>query len=128
MRNILVKVRKVDMKEVKKGLVKVYGAKNLREARSAARRWSNTWENIYPAAVKWLRDDLDDLLTFFVFTDPSFRRKVRTTKAIERIFREVRRRTRPMGVFENRTSIERILYAVFLYENIRYGVHYVFGC
>lgn len=83
---------------------------------------------IYPAAVKCLRGDLDDLLTFFGFADTSFRRKVQTTNAIERIFREVRRRTRPMGVFENRTSMERILYAVFLYENIRYGVHYVFAC
>jgi transposase-like protein len=128
MRNILNKVRKADTDEVKKGLVKVYGAKNVREARSAAKRWSKTWETIYPAAVKCLRDDLDDLLTFFGFADTSFRRKVRTTNAIERIFREVRRRTRPMGVFENKTSMERILYAVFLYENIRYGVHYVFGC
>lgn len=128
MRNILDKVRKADRKEVKKGLVKVYGAKNIREARSAATRWSNAWKDIYPAAVKCLRDDLDDLLTFFGFADTSFRRKVRTTNTIERIFREVRRRTRPMGVFENRTSMERILYAVFLYENIRYGVHYVFGC
>lgn len=128
MRNILDKVRKADTEEVKRGLVKVYGAKNLKEARSAARRWSDAWEDIYPAAVKCLRDDLDDLLTFYGFADPSFRRKVRTTNTIERIFREVRRRTRPMGVFENRTSMERILYAVFLYENIRYGVHYVFGC
>ena len=128
MRNILNKVRKSDIKEVKKGLIKVYGAKNLREARSAAKRWSGTWENIYPAAVKCLRDDLDDLLTFFGFADTSFRRKVRTTNAIERVFREVRRRTRPMGVFENKTSMERILYAVFLYENIRYGVQYVFAC
>lgn len=128
MRNILDKVRKADREEAKKGLVKVYGAKNIREARSAARRWSTTWENIYPAAVKCLRDDLDDLLTFFGFADKLFRRKIRTTNAIERVFREVRRRTRPMGVFENRTSMERILYAVFLYENIRYGVHYVFAC
>ena len=97
MRNILDKVRKADTEEVKKGLVKVYGAKNLREARSAAKRWSETWKNIYPGAVKCLRDDLDDLLTFFGFNDTSFRKKVRTTNAIERIFREVRRRTRPMG-------------------------------
>lgn len=128
MRNILDKVRKPDRNEAKKGLAKIYGAKNLREARSAAKRWVDAWENIYPAAVKCLRDDLDDLLTFFGFADTSFRRRIRTTNAIERIFREVRRRTRPMGVFENKTSMERILYAVFLYENIRYGVHYVFGC
>ena len=128
MRNILDKVRKADRNEAKKGLAKIYGAKNLREARSAVKRWVDAWENIYPTAVKCLRDDLDDLLTFFGFADTSFRRRIRTTNAIERIFREVHRRTRPMGVFENKTSMERILYAVFLYENIRYGVHYVFGC
>lgn len=128
MRNILDKVRKADSEEVKKGLVRVYGARNLKEARSAAKRWSTAWEGRYPAAVKCLRDDLDDLLTCFGFDDKLFRRRIRTTNAIERVFREVRRRTRPMGVFENRTSVERILYAVFLYENIRYGVHYVFGC
>jgi transposase-like protein len=42
---------------------------------------------------------------------------VRTTNAIERRFREVRRRTRPMGVFQDRTSIDRILFAVFTHEN-----------
>lgn len=128
MRNILDKVRKVDHKAVKKGLVAIYAAKNMKVARSAAKRWSNKWGDVYPHAVKCLKEDLDELLTCFVFNDPVFRRKIRTTNAIERIFREVRRRTRPMGVFENKSSIERILYAVFLYENIRYGVHYVFGC
>jgi transposase-like protein len=35
------------------------------------------------------------------------------TNAIERRFREVRRRTRPMGVFSDRTSMDRI----FNHEN-----------
>jgi putative transposase len=128
MRNILDKVKKMDNKEVKKGLVKIYTADNLHKARSAARRWADTWAESYPAAVKYLQQDLEELLTCFLFSDPVFRKKVHTTNAIERVFREVRRRTRPIGVFENRTSMERILYTVFLYENIRYGVHYVFGC
>ena len=38
---------------------------------------------------------------------------VRTTNAIERRFREVRRRTRPMGTFQDKTSMDRILFAVF---------------
>ena len=44
-------------------------------------------------------------------------RKIRTTNLIERAFREVKRRTRPMGVFVNRGSMERILYAVFFHYN-----------
>jgi transposase-like protein len=47
---------------------------------------------------------------------------VRTTDEIECRFREVRRRTRPMGTFQDRTSMERILFAVFLNENRNQGL------
>ncbi len=65
-------------------------------------------EGEVPKAVTCLKDDLEDLLTCFQFDDHDFRKAIRTTNAIERRFREVRRRTRPMGVFSNRTSVERI--------------------
>ncbi len=68
-----------------------------------------------------LRDDLDELLACFVLKDSTWRKAARTTNAIERRFREVRRRTRPMGVFADRTSIERILFAVFTHENQNRG-------
>jgi hypothetical protein len=41
------------------------------------------------------------------------------SRAIERRFVEVRRRTRPMGTFSDRTSMERILFSVFTYENLK---------
>lgn len=44
------------------------------------------------------------------------RKTVRTTNAIERRFHEVRRRTRPVGAFQDRTSMDRILFAVFAHE------------
>jgi len=127
MRNIMDKIRRVDQERVKRGLVKIYTAKNYQQARSYARQWTNRWKDVYPRAVKCLRDDLDELLTCFAFSDPSFREKVRTTNAIERVFREVKRRTRPMGVFCDRTSMDRILYAVFIYENTKEGTCPVFG-
>jgi transposase-like protein len=43
--------------------------------------------------------------------------KIRTTNLIERAFREVKRRTRPMGIFVNRGSMEQILYSVFYHLN-----------
>ncbi len=52
---------------------------------------------------------------------------MRTTNAIERRFREVRRRTRPMGVFSDRTSMDRILFAVFTHENPTQGVPTLFS-
>jgi transposase-like protein len=126
MRNILDKVPRKSQDAVKRGLRKIYTAENFTEAQTYAHRWTRSWSEKYPKAVGCLRDDLEDLLTCFKFTDPDFRKAIRTTNAIERRFREVRRRTRPMGVFSNRTSVERILYAVFMYENINLGVYPVF--
>ena len=125
-RNILDKVPRKKQAVVKKGLRKIYDAPNLVEAQRALGRWARSWIGKYPKAVSCLQDDIEDLLTCFHFADPEFRRAIRTTNAIERRFREVRRRTRPMGVFSNRTSVERILYAVLMYENINQGVYPVF--
>jgi putative transposase len=120
-RNVLDKVRKSDWEQVKRDLNRISHAKHLRAARSAARRFADRWEKSYPAAVRCLRQDLDELLEFFRFEDATWRKAARTTNAIERRFREVRRRTRPMGVFSERTSIERILFAVFVHENKKQG-------
>src|SRR5215207_695560 len=97
-------------------------AKDLPRARSAARRFAERWSQPYPKAVACLRADLAELLACFRYTTLPERRAVRTTNAIERRFREVRRRTRPMGVFSDRTSMDRILFAVFSHENRNQGV------
>ena len=89
---------------------------------SAARRFASAWEETYPKAVACLRNDLDDLLTCFRYPTLAQRSRVRTTNAIERRFREVRRRTRPMGTFQDRTSMDRILFAVFIHKNKAQGV------
>jgi transposase-like protein len=44
-------------------------------------------------------------------------RKLRPTDLIERAFRKARRRIRPMGTSNNRSSVERIMFAVFYYQN-----------
>lgn len=121
-RNILNKVRKADEPLVKADLHAVMNADAASKARSASRRFAERWGEAYPAAVACLRDDLDELLTCFRYKTLAARKAVRTTNAIERRFREVRRRTRPMGVFQDRTSMDRILFAVFTHENKMQGI------
>jgi putative transposase len=121
-RNVLNKVRKPDQDPVKAGLHRIMNAPTLPAAWSAARRFADRWESTCPKAVACLRADLDDLLTCFRYPTLDERKAVRTTNAIERRFREVRRRTRPMGTFQDRTSMERILFAVFLNENRNQGL------
>ncbi|MBM4463419.1 MAG: hypothetical protein FJ012_11530, partial [Chloroflexi bacterium] len=55
--------------------------------------------------------DLDELLNFLKCPRDHWR-KIRTTNAIERAFREVRRRTRPMSCFQNPESVDRIIYGI----------------
>jgi putative transposase len=101
-RNVLSKVRKLDHATIKAGLHRIMNAATLPAAWSAARRFADRWERIYPKAVACLRADLDDLLACFRYPTLAVRRAVRTTNAIERRFREVRRRTRPMGTSRTR--------------------------
>lgn len=116
-RNVLNRVKRVDQPAVKKDLHRISHAKNALCAQQAAKQFSVKWQQRYPEAVLCLRSDLPQLLTFFKCDLPLRAEELRTTNAIERRFREVRRRTRPMGTFCDATSIDRILFAVFTYEN-----------
>jgi transposase-like protein len=120
-RNVLTSVRKGDYEAVKHSLKTISHAPGIRQAQEALRRFTERWGATYPKAVACLLRDEEDLLTFFQVNDPSLWSQIRTTNAIERRFREMRRRIRPMGVFSDRASMERILYAVFSYENQQQG-------
>lgn len=116
-RNVLDKVRKKDQEAVKKALNRISHASNQREAAQAYWRFARSWREVYPKAVACLEKDLDDLLTFFRIKDSTLWSRLRTTNLIERAFREVRRRTRPMGVMANTQSLQRIVFAVFYHLN-----------
>jgi putative transposase len=120
-RNVLNYVRKADQKRVKSDLHRISRAPTLQRAQKALGQFCSRWKDLYPKAVRCLVSDEEDLLSFFKVKEPTLWPQIRTTNAIERRFREVRRRTRPMGTFSDRTSMERILYAVFSYENLRQG-------
>lgn len=125
-RNVLNYVKRADQKKVKRYLHRISHAPYLRKAHSAAQRFMLRWQSSYPKAVQCLRQDLPELLTFLqvkLSLPPS---ALRTTNAIERRFREVRRRTRPMGTFSDRTSIDRIMFSVFAYENLKEGTNIPF--
>ena len=122
MRNILEKVKRRDEKRVKTEAQKIYLASNLASAKRAFERFRSHWRSRYPAMVRQLERDLPELLQVFAFPRHLWR-KLRTTNVIERCFVEVRRRTRPMVVFTNVASLERIIYAIFSRFNLDWKDH-----
>jgi putative transposase len=122
-RNVLDKVKEADQVAVKKALNRISHALNHREATQAYWRLASRWRKAYPKAVACLEKDLDQLLNFFQINKPELWSRLRTTNLIERAFREVRRRTRPMGVMAHTQSLQRIVFAVFHHLNQNWSQH-----
>lgn len=112
MRNLCEAVRRADHDAVKCDAQKIYLAENQAAARRAFHRFCFHWRAKYPRLVRRLERDLPELLAFYHFPRQLWR-KLRTTNAIERCFVEVRRRTRPMVLFVNVASVDRIIFAIF---------------
>lgn len=118
LQNITKLLKKADQKQVIKALRKIYNAPSRAKALDAFKIFRNDWSKDYPNVVKSLEKDLEELLNFLTIPIKEdvrdfIRKRIRTTNVIERSFREVRRRTRPMSCFNNNDSLQRIMYAVF---------------
>jgi putative transposase len=81
-----------------------------------------------PRLSAWLEENLSEGFTVFDF--PIEHRKViRTTNSLERINKEIRRRTRVVGVFPNEASCLRLISALLMEisEEWQIGKHYCAG-
>lgn len=121
LRNVANYLRRKDQDNCIKEARAIYDAKNRKEAVDAYRKWAKRWRSMSPKAVTCIEKDLEELLNFY-YCPKEIWIKVRTTNVIERAFREVRRRTRPMSCFNNEQSIERIVYAVMGHLNDQWGL------
>lgn len=120
LRNLASKLPRRHQVACLRGAVRIYLAQNAREAGARFREWAEHWRPVVPKVVACLEQDIEQLLAFFACPRKDWR-AVRTTNAIERAFREVRRRTRPMSCFQNNASCERIIYAVLTHLNQRWS-------
>jgi putative transposase len=91
-------------------------AKSSGRAANLFRRWKKRWVDKVPKAVECLEKDFDKLIPFLEFP-VEYHKVIRTTNVIERCFREVRRRLKVMGYFQNSKSCKRIVTSIFEYFN-----------
>ena len=78
-----------------------------------------------PRLSAWLEENLAEGFTVFDFPI-EHRRSIRTTNSLERINKEIRRRTRVVGVFPNENSCLRLISAILMEisEEWQIGNHY----
>jgi transposase-like protein len=118
LQNITKLLKKKDQKAVLKALRRIYNALSRADALKRFKSFKLAWGKQYPNVVKSLDRDIEELLNFLTIPIKKdcrhfIRKRIRTTNVIERSFREVRRRTRPMSCFNNNDSLQRVMYAVF---------------
>lgn len=109
MRNVIVKVPNALRALIAAEARRVFCAPNRRAALRAARDFASRWEVDCPKAVRCLLEKLHDCLTYYDFA-PDLWTKIRTTNAIERCFREYRRRTRAMGIAPRTKTADRVVH------------------
>jgi putative transposase len=111
LRNVTGKLRRVHLKPCMAEAKDVFNARSRREAIKRFKAWKDKWQAEEERAVKCMEKDLYHCLHYYSFPRELWK-KIRTTNMLERDFREVRRRTRPMGFFPHEESAQRIFYGV----------------
>jgi len=111
LRNVTGKLRRVHLKPCMAEAKDVFNARSRREAIKRFKIWKDKWQAEEERAVRCMEKDLYHCLHYYSFPRELWK-KIRTTNTLERDFREVRRRTRPMGFFPNEDSAQRIFYGV----------------
>jgi len=117
-RNILAKVPQKETKAVAADLKVIFHAARRETAEGLAQGFADRYRDRYPKAVACLEAGLADALAYTEFLCRNFctshHRYIRTTNGLERLFREVKRRTKVVGVFPSPQSAENLSLAVML--------------
>lgn len=108
MRNILAHVSHKDKQTFAGKLKQIWLAPDEKTARKRANALAEEYEKRFPKAIATLEDGLEDSLAFFTYPklDP---RKISSTNMLERLNKEIRRRTRVVGIFPNPDSYLRLI-------------------
>ena len=114
MRNILVHVPHRDKQVFAEKLKQIWLAPDVETAHKRTAALAEEYENRFPQAIRILEDGLEDSLAFFCFPVLDFR-KTSSSNMLERLNREIRRRTRVVGIFPNPVSYLRLV-ATYLME------------
>ncbi len=114
MRNILVHVPHREKERFASLLKGIWMTTDLETAKRRARELADEYRTKCPKALQVLEEGLEDALTFLSF--PSLdARKVSSNNMLERLNKEIRRRTRVVGIFPNPESYLRLV-TVYLME------------
>jgi putative transposase len=103
--------KKSMQEELGEAVRRVFHSPDYEAAQEQKRKCVDKYKASAPEFVKWLENNVEEGLTCFSFPE-GHRKRIRTVNGLERLNKEIRRRTRVATLFPNVASCERLITAV----------------
>jgi putative transposase len=119
-RNVLTKVPQRLRSRLAREIATLFNATGRAESKRRLAQVMGRWQKQLPEAMACLAAGFSDATTFYRFPKAHWRR-IRTTNSLERLHREIKRRTKVVGAFPDRASALRLITAVALHATAIWG-------
>lgn len=97
--------------EIGQAVRNIFNSPTIEDARDFINKTVNKYKKDAPNFIKWLEDNIEEGL--IVYNYPKEHRiKIRTSNCLERVNKEIRRRTKVAGLFPNENSALRLVTAI----------------
>ena len=100
-------------KEVATDISAILTAPDIEEARNLLNKYVKKYSKTASKLSEWMAENIPDGFAVFELKKP-FRSKMRSTNMIERLNREIKRRTRVCSLFPNEESLLRLVSAILM--------------
>ncbi|MGN1361811.1 MAG: IS256 family transposase [Eggerthellaceae bacterium] len=119
-RNVVEKAPKRMQAGLRSELTELFNCGTVELARARRDEIIADYAELAPAAMECLDEGFDDAMTAMELP-PDMRRPTRTSNYLERLNREIKRRSKVVGVFPSAASAMRLMGAVLMEENDRWA-------
>lgn len=121
MRNLLCRVGRAHQPVVSAAVKTIFAEKDRDAAHKRWREVADGLRDRFPDVATLMDDAEHDVLAYMAF-DGELRRKLHSTNPLERLNKEIKRRTNVVGIFPNREAVIRLVGALMLEQNDEWAV------
>lgn len=107
-RNVLAQVPRRSQAEVAEAMKAVFVQRDEKSAKAKAAELVRQLQSRFAKAMEIFEAGIDDVLSYFHYPAPH-RRRISSTNPLERLNKEIRRRTRVVGIFPHRGACLRLI-------------------
>jgi len=102
--------------EIGAAVRRIFNSSDYAQSQEEKRKCIEKYKESAPEFANWVEQNIDEGLTCFDFPE-AHRKRIRTVNGLERLNREIKRRTRVVTLFPNVASCERLITAVLLEQH-----------